>query len=616
MLRQQARAALLLVACVTCADAAASTLKVSSCDAFWPFVGVGADSQLTGFDVQFWGLVYAEMKSVAQSASDATALAMLGDKAPDIQVTTKDAVLKGVQDGSVDVGLCGFQIDPAQHASLDYSSPVVFSGYKAIVAADEPELTGIEVLKGAMKGFNESAVFSILMLLILSVVNAHLVWLLERHDNVQVSKEYGWGVFDSWWLSVVTALTVGYGDKVPVTFFGRLIIVVWMFVGTYCVGMFGAAVTSDFLSVTDSGGTGPLLSMKSIADLDRAVTVGTADAFARQYVADAVPGIKVTQFSDTGTLLAALAEGMIQVAVDEQWHARWLIENDDRFKARNLIPVGDVFASKAHALAISRPVQAVGARGANPILHTLNQAVTNLVFGSGRARFESVYNSWMLQYEPRITTSYRDALYKALYKWNIIYGLGLLGFIIVWGACVFIHYRKEIREARIRDSLLIAMGLHHKFTQQELRDAAHKFFEEIDTDHSGTVDADELITRLESMGIICATCACVFANVGMCTRGYSRAKSICMMKASSKRPVERRHANNRSHLTFFGQRRHDGDRDGSRGHFRGQQWHRVDSERKHTGHENGWLLSPQGQRPQSRSKAVSNRHAQAHSGRE
>jgi len=454
------------------------------------------------------------------------------------------------------------------------------------------------------------------MLLILSVVNAHLVWLLERHDNVQVSKEYGWGVFDSWWLSVVTALTVGYGDKVPVTFFGRLIIVVWMFVGTYCVGMFGAAVTSDFLSVTDSGGTGPLLSMKSIADLDRAVTVGTADAFARQYVADAVPGIKVTQFSDTGTLLAALAEGMIQVAVDEQWHARWLIENDDRFKARNLIPVGDVFASKAHALAISRPVQAVGARGANPILHTLNQAVTNLVFGSGRARFESVYNSWMLQYEPRITTSYRDALYKALYKWNIIYGLGLLGFIIVWGACVFIHYRKEIREARIRDSLLIAMGLHHKFTQQELRDAAHKFFEEIDTDHSGTVDADELITRLESMGIICATCACVFANVGMCTRGYSRAKSICMMKASSKRPVERRHANNRSHLTFFGQRRHDGDRDGSRGHFRGQQWHRVDSERKHTGHENGWLLSPQGQRPQSRSKAVSNRHAQAHSGRE
>ena len=40
-------------------------------------------------------------------------------------------------------------------------------------------------------------------------------------------------------LSLALSHHLGTGDKVPVTFMGRLLTVVWMFVGTYCVGMFG-----------------------------------------------------------------------------------------------------------------------------------------------------------------------------------------------------------------------------------------------------------------------------------------------------------------------------------------------------------------------------------------
>jgi ABC-type amino acid transport substrate-binding protein len=417
-------AALLLVACAGSVDAAASKLKVAACDSYWPFVGVGADSQLTGFDIQFWGLLYEEMKRVAQSTSDATVLAALGDAPPSIQVMVRDAVLKGVQDGSVDIGLCGFQIDTATHASIDYSPPIVSSGYRAIVQSAEPDLSGIQVLKGAMKGFNESSVFAILMLLTFSIFNAHILYALEKNDNVHISKQYGWGVFDAWWLSMVTALTVGYGDKVPVTFAGRFLTVLWMFIGVYCVGMFGASVTSDFLRGSSDSGAIGLVGLKSIAHLDRSMTVGTVDAFAQRYVADAVPGITVARFMDTARLLAALAEGVVQVAVDEQWHARWLIGNDDRFKTQNLIPVGDTFSSKAHVLAISRPVQAGGGKGQNAILHTLNQAIANLIFGSRRPAFESIYNSWILKHPPRITTSYSVALKDALYKWNTIYTLG------------------------------------------------------------------------------------------------------------------------------------------------------------------------------------------------
>ena len=114
------RGALMLVACVASVHGDGSKLKVAACDSFWPFVGMGADSQLTGFDVEFWRLLYAEMKSMAKLSSDATVLETLGDTAPTIQVMARDAVLKGVQDGSLDVGLCGFQIDAAQYqAALD-----------------------------------------------------------------------------------------------------------------------------------------------------------------------------------------------------------------------------------------------------------------------------------------------------------------------------------------------------------------------------------------------------------------------------------------------------------------------------------------------------------------
>jgi hypothetical protein len=51
------RAALLLLA-IASAGAAAGTLKVAACETYWPYVGVSEGAQLTGFDVEFWELLY------------------------------------------------------------------------------------------------------------------------------------------------------------------------------------------------------------------------------------------------------------------------------------------------------------------------------------------------------------------------------------------------------------------------------------------------------------------------------------------------------------------------------------------------------------------------------
>lgn len=110
-------------ACTSGAVAAASTLKVAACQTYEPYV-VGRDAQLTGFDIQFWGLVYDEMKQVANMNRDTTVLTLLGDAAPPISVMTRENLLQAVKDGTVDVGMCGFQIDSQDHMMLDYSYPV------------------------------------------------------------------------------------------------------------------------------------------------------------------------------------------------------------------------------------------------------------------------------------------------------------------------------------------------------------------------------------------------------------------------------------------------------------------------------------------------------------
>lgn len=65
------------------------------------------------------------------------------------------------------------------------------------------------------------------------VVAASLAYLAEGHTaNTQVTS-----FADSLWLSVVTFTTTGYGDKVPVTWTGRLVMAILMFSGIIVAGL-------------------------------------------------------------------------------------------------------------------------------------------------------------------------------------------------------------------------------------------------------------------------------------------------------------------------------------------------------------------------------------------
>lgn len=61
-------------------------------------------------------------------------------------------------------------------------------------------------------------------------------------------QKIGYSLGDSLWCSFVTTSTAGYGDIIPITWVGRIIAVILMFVGIGFVGLLTGTITTYFLS--------------------------------------------------------------------------------------------------------------------------------------------------------------------------------------------------------------------------------------------------------------------------------------------------------------------------------------------------------------------------------
>ena len=77
-----------------------------------------------------------------------------------------------------------------------------------------------------------------------------VIWLLERrHNPDHFRPQPVKGIGDGIWWAAVTMTTVGYGDKTPMTWAGRLMSLVWMFGSIFFIAFFAAVLASSFTVV-------------------------------------------------------------------------------------------------------------------------------------------------------------------------------------------------------------------------------------------------------------------------------------------------------------------------------------------------------------------------------
>ncbi len=215
---------LLVMGCWWSATAAADeVLKVGVRDTP-PFSYQDADGHWRGISVELWEQL-------------ATSLQREFVYLPQPQL---DPMLDDLANNRLDVAIGALTVTSAREVSADFTHPFYTAGVGIAARAEKTSLLKSVSVLWSPRFLSAVAALGLVLLGV-----GVLMWLLERRHNAQFPKPLLQGIGDGFWWSAVTMTTVGYGDKAPVTFGGRVLGLIWMFVGIITISGFTAAMTSS-----------------------------------------------------------------------------------------------------------------------------------------------------------------------------------------------------------------------------------------------------------------------------------------------------------------------------------------------------------------------------------
>lgn len=206
MLRRLVFGLLLIPMVILAQDAASPVLEAKplrvGISPFDPFIFLDNPDEPTGFSIELW-------ESVARE---------LGVKFE--YVTSKGVAqkLQQLRDGTVDLAIGGITVTRERELDFDFTHPTFETGLDVLVRS-EGSLSIISALKTFFSPAKSGIVLGFIVLIILA---GHLMWIAERGKDA-FNDHYFPGVFEGMYWAIVTASTVGYGDKAPVKWSGRVL---------------------------------------------------------------------------------------------------------------------------------------------------------------------------------------------------------------------------------------------------------------------------------------------------------------------------------------------------------------------------------------------------------
>ena len=209
-------------------DAAASgTLRVAA-RPLPPFV-IYEDRAYSGFEVELVRLIGAQLGM-------------------EVEIHAVDTVAKQIDDitrGVAQLGLGGVAITGAREEVADFSVPVLDSGLTILTTTDDSRGLGDRIVSFFSAIASSDLPWLLVVFGVAVLVAAHMIWWLERRHNPDFAVPYRKGIWDSFYWSVVTMSTVGYGDKVARGTRGRVLALIWIALGTLVFASFTASIASS-----------------------------------------------------------------------------------------------------------------------------------------------------------------------------------------------------------------------------------------------------------------------------------------------------------------------------------------------------------------------------------
>ncbi len=213
----------IILACRPAAGAG-GTIKVGVV-ASPPYAMKNANGSWEGISVDFW-------KAVAEK---------LGLTC-EYQECDQAELIKKVSDGTLSAGVGRLSALEMHNPKIDFTHAYHFSG----LALAAPKMTEKQHWLSVLRMLRENNFILLFGLILLTLaLSGVTIWFLERRHNPEhFSKNPFRGIGAGLWWSATTITAVGYGDKAPVTFWGRLLAFFWMLAGITLISVFTATITS------------------------------------------------------------------------------------------------------------------------------------------------------------------------------------------------------------------------------------------------------------------------------------------------------------------------------------------------------------------------------------
>ena len=152
--------------------------------------------------------------------------------------------LNRLKDGQIDIAIGGITITSERETMFDFTHSTINTGLDILILrSDSPSL-----LSFFSALFTKNKLMIMAGVLLLVVVAGHIIWLVERtskRTTTTFSHNYFPGVFEGMYWALITASTIGYGDKVPKRWIGRILAGILIIIFLPIFGYFIAQLSSD-----------------------------------------------------------------------------------------------------------------------------------------------------------------------------------------------------------------------------------------------------------------------------------------------------------------------------------------------------------------------------------
>ncbi|NET62087.1 MAG: glycine betaine/L-proline ABC transporter substrate-binding protein ProX [Symploca sp. SIO2E6] len=204
------------------------TLKVAT-QRFEPFVTY-EQREYGGFSIELWEMIAKEMGVDYQ---------LYG-------VNSVAKLLDDIEREEADVAIAGIGITSEREGILDFSLPYYVTGLQILVPDHASGGAPSIMTKILAALLSPKLYYGIGGFILVLLITANIIWWTEHKHNSDFPQNYFQGIWEAFWWAAVTVTTVGYGDKTPKRFFGRVFGLIWMCAGYFVFAFFTASIATTF----------------------------------------------------------------------------------------------------------------------------------------------------------------------------------------------------------------------------------------------------------------------------------------------------------------------------------------------------------------------------------